>query len=66
MFNPDGSSDMGVDAAVYDGSGQSNALAQQDVQIAGRADGTFLIGWWEGNTANSGLPSSTAGNGKGL
>ena len=60
VFNADGSSSMLADKTVYDGSTQSNTLLQQEVQIAGRPDGSFLIGWWDSNTANSGLTSSSA------
>lgn len=60
VFNPDGTSSMGADATVYDGAvGQGNNLAQQDVQVAARADGTFMIGWWDGNTGNTSLASSS-------
>ena len=55
-FNPDGSAAM-----VSDGAATANTAGiQLDASVTAFANGTFAIGWNEGNTAVSGLSSSYA------
>ena len=68
-FNADASGDVlfrrfngaGNPLDVTDVPASANSSGyQQDPTLVGLSDGTFVVGWNEGNTAVSGLPSSSA------